>query len=48
MVRGVAATSISGCGVCTACRVVCKLRGTHYTHRISYNNVFLLIISTIL
>jgi len=55
MICSVVATSISGCDVCTACRVV---YGTQYTHhslkyllpqcRISYNDVFLLIISTIL
>jgi len=51
------ATSISGCGVCIVCRVVCRtLHGTQYTHhslkyllpqhRKSYNDVFLLINST--
>ena len=37
------ATSISGCGVCTACRVVCDL---WQQNRKSYNDVFLLINST--
>ena len=62
MICGVVATSISGCGVCTVCRVVCDchstrtLHGTQYTHhnlkyllpqhRISYNDVFLLISCT--
>jgi len=36
MICGVVATTISGCDVCTACRVVCdctrKLHGTQYTH----------------
>jgi len=51
MIWGVVATSISGCGVCTACRVVCDgtLHGTLYTHhslkylpqhRKSYKDVF--------
>jgi len=44
MTCGVMATSISGCDVCTACRVVCDLP----QRRISYNDVFLLINSTIL
>ena len=60
MICGVVATSISACGVCTVCRVVCDcngtLHGTQYIyhslkyllpqHRISYNDVFLLINST--
>ena len=62
MMCGVVAASISGCGVCTACRVVCDcirtLHDTQYTHhslkyllpqhRTSYNDVFLLINSTLL
>ena len=35
MICGVMATSISGCVVCTACRVVCDSltqHGTQYTH----------------
>ena len=62
MIRGVVATSISGCGMCTACRVACDtvsrtLHGTQYKHhnlksslpqhRKSYNDVFLLINSTV-
>jgi hypothetical protein len=53
MTCDVVATSISGCDVCTACRVVCK----QYTHHslkyllpqrlMSYNDVFSLINSTI-
>jgi len=31
LICGVVATSISGCDVCTACRVVCDY--THYTAR---------------
>jgi len=48
MICGVVVMSISGCGVCTACRVVCDY--TQYTHhslnyllpqrRMSYNDVF--------
>ena len=51
MICGVMATSISGCGACTACRVVRALHGTQYTHHIlkyllpqhskSFNDVFL-------
>ena len=59
MMCGVVATSISGCGVCTVCRVVCDYsRTVHDTlynlkyllpqHRKSYDDVFLLINSTIL
>ena len=55
MTCGVVVTSISGCDVCTVCRVVCSrtLNGTQYTHhslkyllpqrRISYNDVLSLI-----
>ena len=53
MICGDVATSILGCGVCTACRVVCTTHGTQYSlkyllpqHRTSYNDVFLLINST--
>jgi len=60
MTSGVVATSISGCDVCTACRVVCDntQHGTQYTHhslkyllpqrRMSYDDVLSLINSTIL
>ena len=57
MICGVVATSISGCGVFTVCRVVCDCIRTlaHSTHCLkyllpqhskSYNDVFLLINST--
>ena len=56
MICGVVLTSISGFGVCTVCRVVCdKTRHAVHTsklkyllpqRRISYNDVFLLINST--
>jgi len=58
MICGVVATSISGCDVCIACRVVCTQHGTQYTHHnlkyllpqccISYNDVLSLTNSTIL
>jgi Na+-translocating ferredoxin:NAD+ oxidoreductase RnfC subunit len=60
MTCGVVATSISGCDLCTACRVVCDCtqHGTQYTHhslkyllpqhRKSYNDVYLLINTTLL
>jgi predicted membrane channel-forming protein YqfA (hemolysin III family) len=61
MICSVVATSILGCDVCTACRVVCYWSHTtqHAVHTsqpkilvaqrcISYNDVFLLINSTIL
>ena len=54
MICDVVATSISGCGVYTVCRVVCDSpHGTLYSlkyllpqHYKSYNDVFLLINST--
>jgi len=35
MIYGVVATSISGCGVCTVCRVVCDM--AHITHITAWN-----------
>ena len=57
MICGVVVTCISGCDMCTACRVVSRtLHGTRYTHhslkylssqyRKSYNDVILLNNST--
>jgi hypothetical protein len=48
MICGVVATSISACGVCTACSVVCdhSLKYLLPPHRKSYKDVFLPINST--
>jgi hypothetical protein len=43
MICGVVVTSISGCGVCTVCRVVCDWVTERLTFYVLYKRVYLLV-----